>query len=402
MLAWTLSLVYLVLSEMKLHNRNTVSVAQLYFCDAYRLHGLPASIVSDRDTCFVSHFWRSLWRMVNTQLNFSSAYHPQTDGQTELLHAEFAHDHAVNRTTGFIPFHVIYGLSPQGPLDVLALPSKMRPHATAEDFISQLHQVHQQTHAHLVTNNAKYKAQADLKLRVVEFEVDDFVWAILTKDRFPAHEYSKLAAKKIGPVEIVEKINPNAYRLQLPSHVRTSDMFNEKHLVRFVGDSSSDGDDATPDSRSNLLYRGGMMWCNSRRIICKSCLIRRFCNSVRMRQKFSSRFSSNLSVLKIVLPVVPPCTRVGVVAGGGGVVADGGGEWWWWVAVACGGGEGWWRRDGEWWWVAMACGGGEGWCRRGGGGGWWLPVASWRWRVVLAGGVDRWRVVVAAAGGGWG
>lgn len=55
---------------------DVVAVAQLYFRDVYRLHGLPASIVSDRDTRFVSHFWRSLWRMVNTQLNFSSAYHP--------------------------------------------------------------------------------------------------------------------------------------------------------------------------------------------------------------------------------------------------------------------------------------------------------------------------------------
>lgn len=48
-----------------------VAVAQLYFRDVYRLHGLPASIVSDSDTRFVSHFWWSLWRMVNTQLNFS-------------------------------------------------------------------------------------------------------------------------------------------------------------------------------------------------------------------------------------------------------------------------------------------------------------------------------------------
>ncbi|GJU46789.1 hypothetical protein Tco_1204055, partial [Tanacetum coccineum] len=96
----------------------------------------------------------------------------------------------------------------------------------------------------------------DQKRRVVDFHVGDFVWAILTKDRFPAHEYNKLAAKKIGPVEIVEKINPNAYRLRLPSHVRTHDVFNVKHLVPFMGD-SSDEDDAVLNSRSNLLYRGG-------------------------------------------------------------------------------------------------------------------------------------------------
>ncbi|GJT47219.1 hypothetical protein Tco_0955934 [Tanacetum coccineum] len=54
---------------------------------------------------------------------------------------------------------------------------------------------------------------ADQKRQQVDFEVGDFVWAVLTKDCFPVGEYNKLSAKKIGPLEIVEKSNSNAYRL---------------------------------------------------------------------------------------------------------------------------------------------------------------------------------------------
>jgi hypothetical protein len=58
---------------------NAVNVTQLYFREVYGLHGLPLSIVSDRDIRFLSHFWRCLWRLSSTKLDFSSAYHPQTD-----------------------------------------------------------------------------------------------------------------------------------------------------------------------------------------------------------------------------------------------------------------------------------------------------------------------------------
>ena len=107
---------------------NAVHVAQLFFCEIYSLHSLPSSIASNRDAQFLSHFWRSLWKMVNTLLDFSNAYHPQTYGQTEVMNrslgdllcclmgehakswdqklcqAEFAHNHAINRNTGLSPF----------------------------------------------------------------------------------------------------------------------------------------------------------------------------------------------------------------------------------------------------------------------------------------------------------
>ena len=61
---------------------DATNVANLFFKEVVRLHGLPRSIVSDRDTRFVGHFWRTLWNNLGTNLNFSSAYHPKTDGKT--------------------------------------------------------------------------------------------------------------------------------------------------------------------------------------------------------------------------------------------------------------------------------------------------------------------------------
>ncbi|GKF39341.1 putative nucleotidyltransferase, ribonuclease H [Tanacetum coccineum] len=176
-----------------------VNVAHLFFRDVYRLHGLPSSIVSDHDTRFLSHFWHSLWKMVSTQLNFSSAYHPQTDGKTEVVNrslgnllrclvgdhmkawdqklcqGEFAHIHVVNRSTGFSPFWVVYFAQPRGPLDL------MTPHVSSfvpkkvQDFVAGLHDVHKAVQGNLVLANSKYKQDADHKRRHVYFEEVDFV-----------------------------------------------------------------------------------------------------------------------------------------------------------------------------------------------------------------------------------
>ncbi|GJS98234.1 putative nucleotidyltransferase, ribonuclease H [Tanacetum coccineum] len=250
-----------------------------YSLDVYRLHGLPSSIVSDLDTRFLSHFWHSLWKMVSTQLNFSSAYHPQTDGQTEVVNrslgnllrclvgdhvkawdqklcqAEFAHNHAVNRSTGFSLFRVVYFAQPRSPLDLMTPRVSSSVPKKVQDFVAGLHDVHKVVHENLVRANSKYKQDADHKWRHVYFEEGDFVWVILTKDRFPVREYNKLSAKKIGPLKIVKKINSNAYCLKLPSHIRCYNVFNVKHLIPYHGDSSDD--DLALNSRMNFIYPGG-------------------------------------------------------------------------------------------------------------------------------------------------
>ena len=111
-------------------------------------------------------------------------------------------------------------------------------------------------HDNPVQAAAKYKSSADNKRRHVKFEVGDYVWAVLTNDRFSVGDYDKFFVKKIGPMEIVEKINPNAYRLKLPSYIWTTDIFNVKHLIPYVGDSSL-GDDDAANSRANFLHPRG-------------------------------------------------------------------------------------------------------------------------------------------------
>lgn len=76
------------------------------------------------------------------------------------------------------------------------------------------------------------------------------MWDVLTKDRFPPGMYNKLKPRKIGPLEIVEKINANAYRLRLPTDMKTADIFNVKHFSPYHGD------DDVANSRSDFSSPG--------------------------------------------------------------------------------------------------------------------------------------------------
>lgn len=76
--------------------------------------------------------------------------------------------------------------------------------------------VHDQTLSNLTASTSHYKVATDTHCQRLVFNDGDLVWAVLTRDRMPAHLYNKLRAKKIGPLKILEHINDNAYRLELP------------------------------------------------------------------------------------------------------------------------------------------------------------------------------------------
>uniref|UniRef100_A0A2N9G9G1 Reverse transcriptase n=1 Tax=Fagus sylvatica TaxID=28930 RepID=A0A2N9G9G1_FAGSY len=125
---------------------DATNIADLFFKEIVRLHGVPRSIVSDRDVKFLSYFWKVLWGKLGTKLLFSTTCHPQTDGQTEVVNRtltqllrtvvhknlktwedclpfiEFAYNRAMHSTTSYSPFEIVYGFNPLTPLDLMPLP----------------------------------------------------------------------------------------------------------------------------------------------------------------------------------------------------------------------------------------------------------------------------------------
>lgn len=261
--------------------RNTLNVeklAEIYVAEIVRLHGVPTSIVSDRDPKFTSHFWRALQEALGTKLRLSSAYHPQTDGQTErtiqsledLLRAcvldhkgswddllplvEFTYNNSFHSSIGMAPYEALYGRKCRTPLcwyqdGVNLLVGPELVHQTTEKV--------KQIRNRMKTAQDRQKSYADQRRRTLEFEDGDHVFLRVTRDTGVgrAIQSRKLTPKFIGPYQILRRIGPVAYQIALPPSLSNiHDVFHVSQLRKYIPDPTHIIEADVIELRDNLTY----------------------------------------------------------------------------------------------------------------------------------------------------
>ncbi|KAL2223912.1 UNVERIFIED_CONTAM: Transposon Ty3-I Gag-Pol polyprotein [Sesamum indicum] len=245
------------------------NIANLFFQEIVRLHGMPRTIVSDRDAKFLSYFWKTLWGKLGTKLLFSTACHPQTDGQTEVVnrtlstllrtivkknlrsweeclpHVEFAYNRAIHSTTKFSPFQIVYGFNPLAPIDLIPLPLQERVNMDGKKRAEFVKQIHEKVKSNIERMTQQYMNRANKGRKRVIFEPGDLVWLHLRKERFPDKRKSKLMPRGDGPFRVLERINDNSYKLDLPGQYGVSATFNVSDLSPFY-DADNEESRTTP------------------------------------------------------------------------------------------------------------------------------------------------------------
>ncbi|GKV06323.1 hypothetical protein SLEP1_g18224 [Rubroshorea leprosula] len=195
---------------------DATNIADIFFKDVVRLHGIPRTIVSNRDVKFLSYFWKTLWGKLGTKLLFSTTCHPQTDGQIEVVnrtlstllrsiiqknlknweeclpHVEFAYNRSIHSATNCSPFEVVYGFNPLTPLDLLPLPIDEQASLDGKKKADVVKQLHERVRQNIERRIEQYAKQANKGRKKVVFEPGDWVWVHMRKERFPAQRRSKL------------------------------------------------------------------------------------------------------------------------------------------------------------------------------------------------------------------
>lgn len=235
-----------------------VDSANAFFANIFKLHGIPDSIVSDRDPKFTSKFWKRLMELCGIKLKMSTSRHPQTDGSSEIMNrmvenyircycsyhqnnwdellpaAEFAYNSAVSEDIGMSPFEMDLGYLPKSPLDTLYGTSDKND--KIEDFKLQLREsLKDAVYAHRIAK-AGQSARASIKYKPHSYKEGDKLWInkSLFKDAYAKSQASdKLTSKRFGPFIVKSLVGKNAVEVELPSHLRMHNVINVMHTVPY-------------------------------------------------------------------------------------------------------------------------------------------------------------------------
>jgi len=233
-------------------------LARLFRDNVWKLHGLPESIISDRGPQFAAGLMRELNEMLGIKSKLSTAFHPQTDGQTERVNqeleqylrmfidhrqeqwpewlgtAEFAYNNKAHSSTRTSPFKVNYGQNPRMGFER----RKKGKYAGAEKFIEKMKEMQEEAKAALGKAQADMKKYADKKRSdVEEYKVGDLVM-LSTKDlkyQMVGRRTEKLTERFVGPYRIKKIVSSNAIELELPSTVKIHPVVNVSRICRYVG-----------------------------------------------------------------------------------------------------------------------------------------------------------------------
>ncbi|GJY11211.1 putative reverse transcriptase domain-containing protein [Tanacetum coccineum] len=235
-------------------------LAQLYLKEIVCKHGVPTSIISDRDSLFTSRFWKSLQEAMGTQLDMSTAYHPETDGQSErtiqtmedMLRAcvidfgsswdrhlplvEFSYNNSYHASIKAAPFEALYGRKCRSPVCWSEVGDSQ---LTGPEMIRETTEKIVQIKNRLLTARSRQKSYADVRRKPMEFQVGDMVMLKVSpwKGVIRFGKRGKLSPRYIGPFKIIERIGPVAYKLELPDKLRgIHNTFHVSNLKKCLAD----------------------------------------------------------------------------------------------------------------------------------------------------------------------